>query len=183
MESLFKLLAGKSKELSWNDAASVAFENIKEALAKATLLVHPKRDAPTAFTVDASKTAVGGVLEQFINSDWRPIAFFSRRLRSSELKYSTFDKELLALYLAIRHFRYFLEGRDFTAFTDHRPLMFAFAKVSDPWSARQQRQLAYISEYTTHIQHLSVKSNKVSDALSRATINALKPGIYYKALA
>ena len=49
MEPLFKLLAGQSKELSWDDAVSVAF-----ALAKATLLVHPKRDAPTALTVDAS---------------------------------------------------------------------------------------------------------------------------------
>ena len=100
-----------------------------------------------------------------------------------ELKYSAFDRELLALFLAIRHFRYFVEGRDFTVFTDYRPLAFAFAKVSDPWSARQQRHLAYISEYITHIRHLSGKSNKVADALSRATINALEPGIDYKALA
>ncbi|KAK3892977.1 hypothetical protein Pcinc_003156 [Petrolisthes cinctipes] len=55
--------------------------------------------------------------------------------------------------------------------------------VSDPWSARQQRHLAYISEYTTHIQHLAGKTNKVADALSRTTINALEPGIDYKALA
>ena len=183
MAPLFKLLASDSKELSWDSAASFAFVNAKEALARATMLVHPKRDAPTALTVDASDTAVGGVLEQLIDSEWRPIAFFSRRLRAPELKYSAFDRELLALYLAIRHFRYFLEGRDFTAFTDHRPLIFAFAKVSDPWSARQQRHLAYISEYTTHIQHLSGKRNKVADALSRATINSLEPGIDYKALA
>ena len=147
------------------------------------MLVHPKRDAPTALTVDASKTAVGLVLEQFIGGVWRPTAFFSRTLRSPELEYSAFDRELLALYLAIRHFRYFLEDRVFTAFTDHTPLTFAFAKTSDPWSAKQQRHLVYISEYTTDIQPLSVKTNRVADALSRATINTLDPGIDYKTLA
>lgn len=183
MEHLYELLSCKSKELSWNETASIAFESIKEALANATMLVHPRCNAPTALTVDASETAVGGVLEQLVNKQWQAIAFFSRRLRSPERKYSTVDKELLALYLAIRHFRYFIEGRSFTAFADHKPLTFAFSKVSDPWSARQQRHLAYISEYTTDIQHLAGKTNKVADALSRTTINALGPGIDYKALA
>lgn len=183
MQPLFKALANKPKELIWDDEASAAFSNAKEALAKATMLVHPRHTAPTALTVDASATAVGGVLEQQINGCWQPLAFFSRHLRLPEQKYSAFDRELLALYLAIRHFRYFLEGRDFTAFTDHRPLTFAFAKVSDPWSARQQRHLTYISEYTTNIQHLSGKNNPVADALSRATINVLAPGVDYVALA
>lgn len=186
MEPLFKILAGKPKELSWDDTATAAFGKAKEALAKATMLVHPQSNAPMALTVDASDTAVGGVLEQLINGNWQPLSFFSRRLRTPERKYSAFDRELLALYLAIRHFRYFLEGRDFTAFTDHKPLTFAFAKVSDPWSARQQRHLAYISEYTTRIQHVSGKNNKVADALSRTSINNIStfsPDIDYTALA
>ena len=61
-------------------------------------------------------------------------------------------------YLAIQHFRYFLEGRPFTAFTDYKPLTFAFAKISDPWSARQQRHLSYVSEYTTDVQHVAGKA-------------------------
>ena len=80
LEPLFKLLAGENKELSWDSAASFAFENAKEALAKATMLVHLKRDAPSALTVDASETAVGGALEQLIDDEWRPIALFSRCL-------------------------------------------------------------------------------------------------------
>ena len=52
--------------------------------------------------------------------------------RPAEQKYSDFDRELLAMYLAIRHLRYFLEGRTFTLYTDHKPLTFAIAKVSDP---------------------------------------------------
>ena len=186
MRPLFQAIAGKPKELVWTTNADEAFTTAKRALAEATMLVHPRLHAPTAVTVDASDYAVGGVLEQFFDGQWRPLAFFSRQLRKPELKYSAFDRELLALYLAIRHFRYFLEGRSFTAYTDHKPLTFAFAKTADPWTARQQRQLAYISEFTTAVQHVAGKDNKVADALSRArvcAIHALAPRIDYVAMA
>ena len=84
-----------------------------------------------------------------------------------------FDRELLAIHLTIRHFRYYLEGRHFVVFTEHKPLAFAFHKTTDPWSPRQQRHLASISEYTTDVQHTSGKENFVADALSRSTINAV----------
>uniref|UniRef100_A0A5S6QIV2 RNA-directed DNA polymerase n=1 Tax=Trichuris muris TaxID=70415 RepID=A0A5S6QIV2_TRIMR len=174
MQPLYKALVDSPKELVWNETTAAAFANTKEALAKATMLIHPQSNACTAVTVDASGTAIGAVLEQFVNNMWQPLAFFSRQLRTAERKYSAFDRELLALYMAIRHFRYFVEGRHFVAFTDHKPLTFAFAKATDPWSARQQRQLAYISEFTTNVQHVSGKCNQVADALSRTTINAIR---------
>ncbi|XP_055487621.1 uncharacterized protein LOC129694894 [Leucoraja erinacea] len=121
------------------------------ALANATMLEHPRASAQTALTADASDVALGAVLEQREGSRWVPLAFFSRRLQAPEVKYGAFDRELLALYLAICHFCYFLEGRAFTAFTDHKPLTFTLTKVSDPWSARQQRHLACISEFTSEI--------------------------------
>ena len=71
-------------------------------------------------------------------------------------------------------------------FTDHKPLIFAFAKVSDPWSARQQRHLAAISEFSTTIQHVAGKNNQVADALSRVNVDATistQPGIDYESLA
>ena len=43
----------------------------------------------------------------------------------AETRYSTFDRELLAVYLSIKHFRYFLEGRLFHVLTDHKPLTYA----------------------------------------------------------
>ena len=48
---------------------------------------------------------------------WKPLAFFSHQLRPPERKYSAFDRKLLALYLAVRHFHYFLEARSFIAYT------------------------------------------------------------------
>ena len=129
-----------------------AFQDTKKALANATLLTHPRPDAQTSLTVDASDLAIGAVLQQFVDGAWVPLAFFSQKLRPPERKYSAFDRELLALYLGIRHFRYFLEGRQFVAFTDHKPLTFCMYKASDPWSSRQQRHLSYISEFTTDIR-------------------------------
>ena len=90
--------------------------------------------------------------EQLTHGSWQPLAFFNRQLRPAERKYSAFDRELLALYLAVRHFHYILEGRDFTAFTDHKPLTFAFAKVSDPWSAQHADQ--EMAAYRTAISGL-----------------------------
>ena len=69
------------------------------------------------------------------------------------------------MYLAVRHFRYLLEGRHFTIFTDHEPLTFALGRTSKPWSARQQRHLTHISEYTTDVRHIAGKANVVADAL------------------
>jgi transposase InsO family protein len=74
---------------------------------------------------------------------------------------------LLAAYLAVRHFRFLLEGRDFFIETDHKPLTFALHRVSEPWSARQQRQLGFLAEFTADIRHVSGKRNVVADALSR----------------
>ena len=125
-------------------------------------------------TVDASDKAVGGVLEQFAKGQRRPLAFFSRQLRKPETRYSAFDREPLAIHLAIRHFRYFSEGRRFAVFTDHKPLTFAFSKLSDSRFSRQQRQLAAISEFTTDIRHLAGKKYCVADALSRASVSSIQ---------
>ncbi|GFY03256.1 hypothetical protein TNCV_1172161 [Trichonephila clavipes] len=97
-----------------------------KALADAAFLAHPSPSAPLALHVDASDYAIGGALHQVVDSELQPLAFFSRKLTSSEKSYSAYDRELLAIYSAIRHFRYMLEARDFTVFTDHKPLTYAF---------------------------------------------------------
>ena len=55
-------------------------------------------------------------------------------------------------------------------FTDHKPLTFALSRVSDAWSARQQRQLSYVAEFTANIVHLPGKDNVVADTLSRPSV-------------
>ena len=173
----------KSKTLTWDKSMIEAFQATKAALARATILAHPQPNTPISITTDASDMAVGAVLQQEVDGKLVPLAFFSNKLRAPERKYSAFDRELLALYLGIRHFRYFLEGRQFVAYTDHKPLTFSMSKVSEPWLNRQQRHLTYISEFTTDIRHIQGKDNPVADLLSRATLANIQLGIDYNAMA
>ena len=103
MQPLTNLLSskGSAKPFELEDAALPAFNAIKLALTQATLLVHPAPDAPYCLMTDASNTAVGSVLQQNINGIWHPISFFSKRQQPAEAKYSTFSRELLAIYLSI----------------------------------------------------------------------------------
>ncbi|GBM05536.1 hypothetical protein AVEN_94810-1 [Araneus ventricosus] len=79
---------------------------------------------------DASDFAVGAVHRQHIESKVEPLGFFPRKLSSTEKKYSTFDRELLSVYLSVKHFRYVFEGREVVIYTDHKPLVFAFTLKS-----------------------------------------------------
>ena len=115
-------LLPKSQTIVWHDTALTAFNAPKDALANATLLCYPMPNAPTCLMTDALDIAVGAVLQQYVSGMWRSISFFSKKMKPLETRYSTFDRELLAVYLAIRHFRYFLEGRCFHVLTDHKPL-------------------------------------------------------------
>ena len=179
MQPLHSLLSAgepKSQALTWTDSAVASFNATKEALAKASLLAYPQPDAPTCLMTDASDTAVGAVLQQHINGAWHPISFFSRKMTSTETRYSTFDRELLAVFLSIKHFRHFLEGRPFHVLTDHKPLTFALNCRSDRHSPRQARQLDYICQFTSTIRHVHGRDNVVADALSRIETNTLLTG-------
>src|SRR5678815_2838010 len=166
---------GSAIILDWTDEARKAFDASKEALAAATLLVHPQDSAPTRIQVDASDFAVGGVLQQYLNNVWSPLALFSRKLQPAETRYSAFGRELLAMYLATRHFRYFIEGRDFHILTDHKPLTFAMISRHERHSPREARHLEYVSQFTTDVRHISGVDNTTADALSRIQIDSISP--------
>ena len=82
--------------------------------------------------VDASGTHVGAVLKLFHHSSWAPLSFSSKKLSLAETRYSAFNRELLAVYSAIRHFHLMLEGRQFFVLTDHKPYCHALGPLSAP---------------------------------------------------
>jgi hypothetical protein len=167
LQPLTDLLKGSPKVLLWSSAAEAAFVAAKAALVAAVPLCHPAPHAVLSLAVDASDSHVGGVLQQKSGRGWQPLAFYSKKLSPAEVKYSTFDRELLAAFLTIRHFRFLLEGRQFTLLTDHKPLVASMTRVTPPQSARQQRHLAFVSEFTTDLRHTPGAENVVADALSR----------------
>jgi transposase InsO family protein len=164
---LTNALRGSPRLLDVTPAMVSAVEAAKSALVAATGLAHPAPHAQLALVTDASDSHVGAVLQQLEGRAWRPLSFFSQKLSPAQSRYSTFDRELTAVFAALRHFRFVLEGRLFHIVTDHKPLVTAFGRSSPPWSARQQRQLAYITEFTTDVRQTPGVSNPVADALSR----------------
>ncbi|GBP43056.1 Transposon Tf2-6 polyprotein [Eumeta japonica] len=113
-------------------------------------------------------TGVGAVLQQFVNDSWQPLGFYSNKLSDTQQKYSAYDRELLAIYMAIKHFRNQIESRQLTIYTDHKPITYAFAKIdTDSETPRRTRQLLFISEFTTDIGHVSGEGNAVAYALMR----------------
>jgi Reverse transcriptase (RNA-dependent DNA polymerase)/RNase H-like domain found in reverse transcriptase len=152
---------GKKQPLQWTEEMETGFCRIKELLCSATTLAHPELAAAISFSVDASDTHMGAVLHQGAGAARRPLAFYSKKLDSA------FDRKLLAAFLAVRHFRYLLEGRRFILYTDHKPLTFTLKKAADPLTARQQRQLVFLAKFTSDIRHVAGGNNMVEDTLSR----------------
>lgn len=158
-----------------------AFENCKESLCHAALLAHPDCQCKLGLVTDASDVAMGAALQQYKDGHWQPLAFFSRKLSPAQQKYSPYDRELLAIYEAVKYFRHMVEARDFTIYTDHKPLCFAFHTRKEKCSPRQFRHLDYISQFTTDLKHISGKDNLVADTLSR--IEELELSIDFSKLA
>ncbi len=176
---LTDLLKSTAKTLQLSPSAIEAFEAAKKALADATMLHHLSTDdhSQLILTTDASNIAVGAVLHQQVHDQLQPLAFFSQKLQPAQTRYSTFSRELLAIYLAIRHFRHLLEGRDFQVHTDHKPLTFALKAKPDRYSPREVRHLDYISQFTSDIRYVRGSDNVVADALSRPEVNTLTTDI------
>lgn len=170
-------------KLKWSAKAEEEFKKCKELISSAVLLAHPKQDANLALHVDASDFAIGGALSQVVDGDLCPLAFFSRKLSPAERNYSAYDRELLAAYASIKHFRHMLEARDFCLYTDQKPLTYAFKQRSEKCSPRQCRQLDFISQFTTNIKHIKGSENIVADALSRIEAISMPNTIDYTEIA
>jgi len=95
---------------------------------------------------------------------------FQKKLSDTQQKYSTYDRELLSMYLDVKQFRHMLEGRSFTIFTDDKPLIFSFCQKNNKAAPRQVHQLDFIGQFTTDIQYIIGKSNIPADFLSRIEV-------------
>lgn len=76
----------------------------------------PRMEKPFEVETDASDFAIGGVLLQ----DGHPVAYESRKLKGAERRYSTHEKELLAVVHYLRTWRHYLLGAPLVVRTDNR---------------------------------------------------------------
>lgn len=170
-QPLHNLLHNKKKNdqspVTWTEETLKAFENSKRNLAEASRLVHPDASAEISLACDASDKGLGAVLQQKVGNKWYPLSFFSQSFNNAQKSYSVYDRELLAIYKAIKHFQPLLEGRHFFVVTDHRPLIHAFVQKPETATPMRIRYLNYISQFTTNIEYLPGRENIVADSLSR----------------
>lgn len=139
------------------------FQKCKEILVRDPILIYPDFSKEFMLTTDASDYAIGAVLSQGTPGKDRPIAFASRTLNVTEEKYSTTEKELLAIVWAVKHFKPYLYGRRFKLVTDHKPLIYSLTNSN----SKIIRWKLDLSEFDYEISYKPGKQNVVADALSR----------------
>ena len=128
----------------WNERCEAAFKILKDLLCSAPVLQSPDFERDFVLQMDASDVGVGAVLSQVddMGAD-HPVAYFSRNLLPSEQKYSTIEKECLAIKLATRAFRAYLLGKPFIVQTDHLAL---------EWLDRLKENNAKLSRWSIALQ-------------------------------
>ena len=104
------------------------------------------------------------------NEQWRPIAYASRALNSSEQNYSQIEKETLAVVFGTEHFNQYVYGTKFLVESDHKPLQSIFQRNIDKAPPRIQRMLLRLQKYDIELKFTPGTDIPIADALSRANL-------------
>lgn len=165
LDPLHNLLR-KNQEFRWTQDCQKAFNTVKNLLCSKPILEIYDRNLPINIYTDASIEGVGAILKQ-IQADGteRPVAYFSKKLNGAQKKKKAIYLECLAIKEAIRYWQYWLIGKPFTVYTDHKPLENMNLK------SRTDEELGdltyYLSQYNFKIKYAPGKHNIEADCLSR----------------
>lgn len=154
----------KNKSVSifcWTREVDASFRELQQALVTAPVLSMPDFSKTFVIECDASGSGLGAVLMQTN----QPIAYFSKGLSAQTKSLSTYEKEPMALVLAIQHWRPYLLGQRFVVRTDHRSLRHLLhQKIATP---AQQLWVAKLLGYDFVVDYKSGFTNAAADSLSR----------------
>ena len=170
----------------WRDERQSAFTTLRARLCTAPLSLHPNLNIPFSVDTDASATAVGGVLLQDQGAGLQLVAFYSLTLDAAQRNYAVHERELLALVVATRRWRWaLLSCPPFQWRTDHAPLL--HIKDQTKLSPRQARWLEYLSKGNSQFHFISHyvrgEAHLGADALSRLpTLAAVMGSLRYMPL-
>jgi hypothetical protein len=161
----------------WEAAQKEAFQQIKIAISKEPVLVHPDESQPYTLETDASGTAMGTVLLQRKDDGClHPVALMSASFSPAELNYNTHDKELLAIICTFEHWRILLEGTEHpvTVLTNHRNL--EYWKSARTFNRHHACWHLILASYNFVIAYRLRKQSQKPDALFRhVDCNEIEP--------
>jgi len=153
----------------WGPEQTEAFTKLKQALCTSPILANPDFTKDFVVKCDASSYALGACLTQGTGQDEHVIEYSSRQLIGPELRYSVLEREALSIFWALTKYRYYLEGREFTVITDHKPLC-ALLNVRSP-NCRLAHYALQLQDLPVKIIYQPGRYNNLPDALSRIRIN------------
>ena len=152
---LFTLLQ-KNVEYHWSKEQQSSYELLKDCLVNAPLLTMYDKRLPLKLDTDASSYGLGAVLSHvYPDGSEKPIAYASRSLNSSELKYSQVDKEGAAIIFALKKFYQYLMGRHFQLVVDNKAIMRIFhphKQMSSVAANRLMRRSIIMASYDYEIK-------------------------------
>ncbi|KAL0540733.1 hypothetical protein IC582_020746 [Cucumis melo] len=156
----------KKNNFHWTAETTVAFEQLKAAMVTLLVLALPDFQQPFELETDASGFGLGAVLSQ----NKRPIAYFSQKLSKTAKEKSVYERELMAIVLAVEKWRHNLLGHHFVVFTDQKALRYILEQRE--LIPGIQKWLMKLMGFYFEIFYRAGPENKVADALSRIPIEA-----------
>ncbi len=159
-------LTRKNKRFEWTTECQNAFTTLKQKLNTAPILTKASINKPFVLETDASQHHVAAVLMQCTDNNLpQVVAYFFKKLRPVEIRYSATDREALAIVLSCRQFNSYLWGTKFVIRTDHQPVVSVFKhKTKLP---RTNRWILEMRDYLYKTEYKQGRKNVVADHLSR----------------
>jgi hypothetical protein len=159
-------LLRKGNKWSWFCTLQNAFETLRAKFADSIHLVHSDEKKGYIINTDASGKAIGGVLlKKSDDGHYNIVSTASRVLSAVQQRYSTCERELLAIVYALDRFKIYVYGHKITLCTDSKSLTFLNKCVIT--SERVARRILNIQEYDIEIKHIKGVQNHLADILSR----------------
>ena len=158
-------LLKKESIFNWTQNHQIAFDTLKQQIAKQPTLILPRDNLEFIVQTDSSGFAVGATLMQDVGRGLQPVAFLSKKMLPAETRYPVHEQELLSIVIALKEWRHLLYGKTFKVQTDHHSLIH-FQKQQN-LSNRQIRWSEFLQQFDFTIEYKIGKDNVVADALSR----------------
>ena len=160
-------LLKQDKVFRWDEEQNKAFEKLKACLISDPILVYPDFKQEFYLATDASSTGLGAVLMQKRKTRMRVISYASRVMNDTEKRYSTTERECLALFWGLKKFKHLILGYKVNILTDHKPLLDLYKKRDFINNSKFNRWFLAILEFGPEIKYIPGTSNTLADGLSR----------------